>query len=76
MSRNNIKIAPATSPRELTERVLRPFHLAERYQCSAPTIWRMQRDGRLPARDVHLGGKPIGWRLSTLEAAERNTRPA
>lgn len=41
-----------------------------RYGISAPTRWRWERIGRLPPRDVNLGGK-TGWRPETLERAER-----
>jgi predicted DNA-binding transcriptional regulator AlpA len=41
----------------------------ERYGITAPTRWRWEKDGRLPARDVNVGGKR-GWRPETLAAAE------
>jgi predicted DNA-binding transcriptional regulator AlpA len=42
-----------------------------RYGVSKPTIWRWERTGRLPPRDVNLNGK-TGWRRSTLLAAEQS----
>lgn len=38
---------------------------------SPVTVWRMTRDGRLPPRDAYIGGRPIGWRRSTIERALR-----
>jgi predicted DNA-binding transcriptional regulator AlpA len=59
----------------LAERpILRPQDLELRYNISAPTRWRWERDGRLPPRDVFIGGKPEGWRRETLEAADRGPR--
>ena len=42
-----------------------------RYCISAPTRWRWEKSGRLPPRDVNLGGK-TGWRPETLTAAEQS----
>ena len=42
----------------------------ERYGISAPTRWRWERSGKLPPRDVRIGGRE-GWRPETLEAAEQ-----
>ena len=50
--------------------VVWPSGVEERYGISAPTRWRWEKDGRLPPRDVNVGGK-TGWRPETLEAAER-----
>lgn len=41
-----------------------------RYDISAPTRWRWERDGKLPPRDINVGGK-TGWRPETLAAHER-----
>ena len=49
--------------------VIWPQGLQERYGISAPTRWRWERDGTLPARDIHIGGRS-GWRPETLAAAE------
>ena len=51
-------------------RVIWPGGVQERYGISKPTRWRWEKTGRLPPRDVNLGGK-TGWRPETLEAAER-----
>ena len=42
-----------------------------RYDISPPTRWRWERDGRLPRRDVFIGGRPVGWKPSTIEGAEQ-----
>jgi predicted DNA-binding transcriptional regulator AlpA len=42
-----------------------------RYGISAPTRWRWEKDGKLPRRDVFVGGVAVGWRPSTIETAER-----
>jgi len=49
--------------------VIWPQGCQERYGISAPTRWRWEKTGRLPARDVNVGGK-TGWRPETLAAAE------
>lgn len=41
----------------------------KRYGISAPTRWRWERSGKLPPRDIDVGGK-TGWRPETLAAAE------
>lgn len=51
-------------------RVIWPKGLEKRYGISAPTRWRWERDGQLPARDVFVGGCR-GWKPSTLEEFER-----
>lgn len=70
------KNAAASSGRTFTCRragtvVVWPAGVSERYGISSVTRWRMERDGRLPPRDVFIAGKPVGWRPTTLEAAER-----
>ena len=52
-------------------RCIWPRGLRDRYGVSAPTLWRWERAGKLPKRDVFLGGRPIGWRPETIERAER-----
>ncbi|HTE41308.1 MAG TPA: hypothetical protein VK629_10770 [Steroidobacteraceae bacterium] len=47
----------------------------DRYGISAVTRWRWESTGRLPKRDVNLGGK-LGWRPETLAAAERGSSAA
>ena len=50
--------------------VVWPRGVEQRYDISAPTRWRWERDGKLPARDVNVGGK-TGWRPETLATHER-----
>jgi predicted DNA-binding transcriptional regulator AlpA len=50
---------------------LRPFDLEVRWRKSGATIFRMRKDGRLPPFDFHIGGRPVGWRLETIERLER-----
>jgi hypothetical protein len=49
--------------------VIWPSGVETRYDISAPTRWRWEKSGRLPPRDVNVGGK-TGWRPETLTAAE------
>jgi len=49
--------------------VVWPSGVQERYGISAPTRWRWEKLGVLPARDVSVGGK-TGWRPETLAQAE------
>jgi predicted DNA-binding transcriptional regulator AlpA len=48
-----------------------PRGLRERYGVSGPTLWRWERTGKLPDRDVFIGGRAVGWRPETIERAER-----
>jgi predicted DNA-binding transcriptional regulator AlpA len=66
MPRDNPKRRAA--PRRGTD-VVWPKGVEERYGISAPTRWRWEKIGRLPARDVDMAGK-TGWRPATLAAAE------
>ena len=54
--------------------VLWPRDLQARYGVSAPTIWRWERDGRLPPRDKAVGDR-IGWAVQTIVAAESRAAP-
>src|ERR1700733_4546778 len=49
--------------------VIYPVGVQEQLGVSAPTRWRMEKDGRLPPRDFFVGGVAVGWRPPTLEAA-------
>jgi len=57
--------------RSVGTRCVWPSGVENRYDISAPTRWRWEKDGKLPARDVFVGGIAIGWRPETLEAADR-----
>ena len=52
-----------------------PRGVEEQFGISAPTRWRWERQGLLPARDVFLAGRAVGWRPETLERA-RSGHPA
>lgn len=43
------------------------------FDISPATRWRWERIRKLPPRDVFVGGKAIGWKPETLEAAQRGT---
>jgi predicted DNA-binding transcriptional regulator AlpA len=58
-------------PRLGGSHVVYPRGLEDRYGWSDTTRWRAERDGKVPPRDVFIGGKAVGWRPSTLETAER-----
>ena len=47
-----------------------PRGLRERYDISGPTLWRWERNGKLPRRDVFIGGRAVGWRPETIARAE------
>jgi hypothetical protein len=68
------KRKPPPSPRHVRTKgsgCIWPSGLRERYGVSAPTLWRWERDGKLPSRDVFIGGRAVGWRPETIEVAER-----
>jgi hypothetical protein len=44
-----------------------PSGVQARYGISSVTRWRWERAGKLPPRDVNVGGK-TGWRPETLDA--------
>jgi hypothetical protein len=54
-------------------RVVWPRGACARYDISSVTLWRWERRGRMPARDVHVGGKS-GWRPETLDLYEGGGR--
>lgn len=49
--------------------VIWPAGVEQRYGVSPVTRWRWERAGKLPPRDIHIGGRS-GWRPETLAAAE------
>jgi hypothetical protein len=53
------------------KRVIWPRGLELRLGISAITRWRWERAGKLPPRDVHIGGRS-GWSPDTLAAAEQS----
>lgn len=48
-----------------------PRGVERMFDISAPTRWRWEKLGLLPPRDVFVGGRAVGWRSETLEAASR-----
>jgi predicted DNA-binding transcriptional regulator AlpA len=68
--------APSAPPPNNQRRLIWPSELEGRYGISTPTRWRWERDGKLPKRDVKVGGVLVGWRPETLDAAERGTAAA
>ena len=68
-TRTRIRRAPVRG-----DAVIWPRGIEERYGISSVTRWRWERSGRLPPRDVHIGGRS-GWRPETLERAERGGSP-
>ena len=57
--------------------VLRPKDMQRRWGHSKPTVWRMEKDGRLPPRDAFDAlGQPVGWLVSTIERVERGESAA
>jgi predicted DNA-binding transcriptional regulator AlpA len=61
-------------PRHAGTAVVYPRGVEQRYGCSSTTRWRYERDGKLPPRDVFIGGVAVGWHPETLEAAERGSQ--
>lgn len=55
--------------------VVWPAGVELRYGISAVTRWRWERAGKLPPRDLHIGGRS-GWRPDTLKAAEASGKDA
>lgn len=55
--------------------VIWPSGVCRRYGISPITRWRWERAGKLPPRDVHIGGRS-GWRPETLVAAESAKKEA
>jgi len=52
--------------------VIWPRGVQARYDISAPTRWRWEKTGKLPPRDINVGGK-TGWKPSTLDTADGTT---
>jgi hypothetical protein len=50
-------------------RIVWPSGLEARYGISPVTRWRWEKLGKLPARDMTVGGR-TGWRPETLAKAE------
>jgi predicted DNA-binding transcriptional regulator AlpA len=61
---------PSRRQRTEGKGIVWPSGAALRYGVSGVTVWRWTRDGKLPKRDVFLGGVPVGWKPTTLDAAD------
>src|SRR3954471_15432824 len=61
------------APIEGTE-VVWPAGVELRYGISSITRWRWERAGKLPARDVSIGGR-TGWKPQTLDEAQQIDAP-
>lgn len=57
--------------RDSGSRVIYPRGLELRYGISLSTRWRWEQQGKLPPRDIYIGGVAVGWNPVTIEAAER-----
>lgn len=66
-----MNIPKAKRARRASDHVIYPNGLQARWDISLTTRWRMERDGRIPARDFYIGGRAVGWHTKTIEAAER-----
>lgn len=66
------RVANESTPARLGTHLVRPAGVQKRYGITHVTRWRWERDKKLPPRDVFIGGKAVGWRPDTLDAAERH----
>ena len=57
-------------------RVITRKELRARYRISEVTLWRWERDGKLPPRDVYIAGKAEHWYEDTILNAERGPQEA
>ncbi len=55
-----------------SDRVIFRSELQELMHVTSESVRRWMRAGRLPAPDVAISRKTLGWRLSTLRAAGIN----
>lgn len=75
--RSKPKSTPAVKPHTPRPRhamtagdaVVWPSGVQQRYGITHVTRWRWERDGKLPPRDIQVGGRS-GWRPETLAAYE------
>jgi len=51
------------------DRVIYRQDLYKMLGVTSETLRRWTRDGRMPAADVNITQRTVGWRLSTLHAA-------
>ena len=50
-----------------------PRGIEERYGVTRRTRRRWEKAGKLPPRDVFVGGRAVVWKPETIEAAESGT---
>ncbi|MFZ1905215.1 MAG: hypothetical protein WAU56_07470 [Steroidobacteraceae bacterium] len=63
------------APREGRD-IIWPTGLQERLGIKQCTRWLWEKKGKLPPRDVYIGGVPVGWKPATIEAALRGPAAA
>src|SRR5436853_7172201 len=49
--------------------VVYPRGVQEMLGIAPQTVWRMEKDQRLPPRDFFVRGVPVGWKPQTLAAS-------
>ena len=57
-----------TKQQQADDRVIWRADLCEKLQVGSEAVRRFIRDGKLPAPDVALSQKTMGWKVSTLTA--------
>lgn len=57
--------------RSVGDAIIWPKGIEQRYGITKTTRWQWEQKGKLPPRDVHIGGEPLGWKPSTIEGMER-----
>ncbi|WP_138430918.1 helix-turn-helix transcriptional regulator [Fodinibius saliphilus] len=48
------------------DRIIRPSELQDILGVTSSTLWRMEKEGRLPAR-IKISERAVGWRKSDIE---------
>jgi hypothetical protein len=66
----NVSSARTRYKRHLGTGCIWPNGVEIRYGISSGTRRRWEKIGVLPPRDVHIGGRPAGWKPSTLDLAD------
>jgi predicted DNA-binding transcriptional regulator AlpA len=60
-------MADKTARQRPAAAILWPRDVEAMLNVSSVTRWRMERDGRLPPRDAHVGSETVGWLKPTIE---------
>lgn len=69
MQKRASKVKAARKPKApVSPIVLYPRDVQKLLNISFTGRWRLEKQGRLPPRDVFLGVQAVGWRPETLEA--------